>query len=125
MDTIAVGPELTFRPWGPKSPPLAAALVAYGKGKGLNATLLEGNKSDNEPFGEAAIPAAWFERMMPGGQNDPAMHTSSDTMDHVFVNLVAESVDVVKGYLMTLDRQACQAMSTAARAPATAPSGTK
>jgi len=122
MDTIAVGPELTFRNWGPKSPPLADALVAYSKGKGLNGTRLEGNKSDHEPFGETAIPAVWFERMMPGGQSDTTMHTSGDTMDHVFVNLVAESVDVIRGYLLTLDEQVSRAMSAAAKAPA-APAG--
>jgi hypothetical protein len=123
MDTIGVGPELDFMDWGPRSPSLADALVAYVKGKGLNGTRLQGNKSDHEPFGEAGIPAVWYERMLAGGQNDSAMHTSADTMDHVFVNLVAESVDTIRGYLLSLDEQAWRSMAAAARAPATTPAG--
>jgi hypothetical protein len=35
-------------------------------------------------------------------------------MDHVFVNLVAESVNITRDYLMTLDESACKSMHDAA-----------
>lgn len=114
MDTIAVGPEFTIKDWGPKSPPLADAIVAFAQGKGLNAVRAQGGESDHEPFGEAGIPAVWFERTLPGSEADPEVHSSGDTMDHAFVNLVAESVDTVRDYILSLNRQTCKAMHTAA-----------
>ncbi|MHB8894020.1 MAG: M28 family peptidase [Candidatus Geothermincolia bacterium] len=126
MDTIAVGPELTYKDWGPASPPLADALAGYSQGKGLQATRLKGQESDHEPFGDAGIPGVWLERMMPGGKGDPKAHDSSDTMDHVFVNLVAESVNITRDYLMTLNASSCKSMQTAAYGvvPAPAPATT-
>jgi len=117
LDTIALGPEVKFRDWGPKSPALADALVKYAAGKGINGARLQGQGSDHEPFGDAGIPAVWLERMV-GGQPDPNIHTSSDTMDHATPNLAAESADFVRNYLLSLDKAACKAMATAAHAPA-------
>jgi len=117
IDTIGVGPEMTFRDWGSRSAPLADALVQYTKSKGLNGTRLQGNKSDHEPFGEIGIPAVWLERMASGGKSDNSIHSSGDAMNHVFVNLVAETVDVVKDYLLGLDEAACRKMAAASKVP--------
>lgn len=114
LDTVAVGPELCYRDWGPKSPALADILAGYAQAKGLQGTRLQGQDSDHEPFGNGGIPAVWLERMMPGSESDPKAHSSSDTMDHVFVNLVAESVNITRDYLLSLDKTACQTMQTAA-----------
>ena len=124
LDTIAVGSENTFRDWGAKSPPLADALVNYTQGKGLVSKRLQGEDSDHQPFGDAGIPAVWLERMLPGSQRDTRAGDSDDTMDHVYVNLVSESVNVVRDYLLSLDAKVCKAMSDAAHAPASQPGGT-
>jgi aminopeptidase S len=124
LDTMAVGPEISYRNWGPASPPLAEALVSFTRAKGLNGTRLEGNKSDHEPFGEAGIPAVWLERMLPGTQADSSIHSSSDSMDHIFSNLVAEATDVTREYLLGLTEKTCREMNGWKQtAPAPQPGG--
>lgn len=123
MDTIGVGSENTFRDWGARSPGLADALVTFTQGKGLLSTRLQGQESDHQPFGDAGIPAVWLERMLPGAQPDTKAGDSDDTMDHVYVNLVAESANLIRGYLLSLDANTCKSMYEAAHAPvAPAPS---
>ena len=125
LDTVAVGPEICFRDWGPSSPALADILAAYARARGLQATRMRGEGSDHQPFGDAGIPAAWMERMMPGNQRDPRAGLSGDAMDHVFVDLAVEVVNTTRDYLLGLDRTACETMHTTAygHAPAgTAPS---
>ena len=117
LDTIGVGSENTFRDWGVRSPGLADALVNYTQGKGLVSKRLQGQDSDHEPFGDAGIPAVWLERMLPGSQSDTKAGTSEDTMDHVYVNLVAESVNLTRDYLLSLDAKTCKSMYDAAHAP--------
>lgn len=121
LDMTGVGPETDMRDWGPRSLSLAQNLVAYSQAKGVTAARLQGNKSDHEPFGEAGIPAVWIERMQPGGQPDPKANSSSDTADHIFVNLVAETTNLVRDYLMSLDQKACETMSKTAAASSAAP----
>jgi hypothetical protein len=113
MDTIGVGPQITYRDWGPASPTLADILVSYTKAKGLQTARLQGQTSDHEPFGNAGIPAVWSERMTLAGKSDPEVGTSSDTPTHVFVNLVAESVNLTRDYLLSLDQTACKSMAAA------------
>lgn len=117
LDTIGVGPETCFRDWGSRSPSLATTLVSYAQAKGFNAARLQGSKSDHRPFGESGIPAVWVERMQPGGQPDPKANLSSDTADHVFPNLIAETVNLVRDYLLSLDETACKTMAASATAP--------
>ena len=117
LDTIGVGSENTFRNWGPRSPGLADKLVTFTQGKGLVSSRLEGDKSDHQPFGDDGIPAVWLERMLPGGQADTKVNTSEDTMDHVYVNLVAESANLTRDYLLSLDQQASKLMYDAAHVP--------
>jgi Peptidase family M28 len=108
-DMIAVGPEVHFRDWGAASPGLAQSLVAAAQEKGLNAYQNPGEASDHEPFGIAGIPAVWMERMLPGGEPDPAVHTASDNLAHVSSSLVSELVDLLRDYVLDLDEEYCKA----------------
>ncbi|HEY5493927.1 MAG TPA: M28 family peptidase [Candidatus Anoxymicrobiaceae bacterium] len=119
LDTIGVGSENTFRDWGARSPVLADALATFTQGKGLVSKRLQGQESDHQPFGDAGIPAVWLERMLPGSQSDTKAGDSEDTMDHVYVNLVSESVNLTRDYLLSLDAKTCKSMYDAAHAPTT------
>jgi len=126
MDNIGVGPQITYRDWGPASPALADTLVAYTKAKGLQSARLQGRTSDHEPFGDSGIGAVWSERMTLAGKSDTEVGSSGDTPAHVFVNLVAESVNLTRDYLLSLDQTACKSMAaakSAVPAPATKSSG--
>lgn len=108
-DMIAVGPEVHFRDWGPNSPGLAQGLAAAAQSRGLNAFQDPNEQSDHEPFGLAGIPAVWMERTLPGGEPDPALHTSSDNMAQASPGLVSELVDLLRGYVLGLDDTYCNA----------------
>lgn len=108
-DMIAVGPEVHFRDWGPNSPGLAQSLAAAAQAKGLNASQDPNDQSDHEPFGLAGVPAVWMERMLPGGESDPAVHTSSDNMAQASPSLVSELVDIIRDYVLKLDEVYCRA----------------
>jgi hypothetical protein len=124
MDTISVGPQLTYKFWGATSPPLGSNLTSFAKAKGLPSQMVQGQESDHEPFGDGGIPGVWLERTTLGGESDPKLNSSGDTMDHVFVNLVAESVNVTRDYLLSLDATACKSMHDAAYGPSKAPATT-
>jgi Peptidase family M28 len=108
-DTISVGPEVHVRDWGSNSPGLAQDLIKTAQTKGMNAYQDPSPDSDHEPFGNAGIPAVWVERMLPGGKVDPAVNTSSDTIEHTSADLVTELVDLLQGYIVGLDETYCKA----------------
>jgi Zn-dependent M28 family amino/carboxypeptidase len=58
-------------------------------------------QGDYEPFALAGFPAAWVEWV-----DDPTYHTTEDTAEHVEPALLQQTGDMLRAFLMELDKAA-------------------
>lgn len=101
VDMIAYGEEILVRNMGRSSPLLGDMLLTYAEDLGLPVrySLDEASTgcSDHEAFEAAGYPVAWLECY-----EDPHYHTEGDTYEHCDPDLVRQTGEMLRGFLLGL-----------------------
>jgi hypothetical protein len=110
VDVIGYGQKLHVRTMGVGPRTMSDLLLSEADRLGVQLTYLKDpgatGWSDHEPYEKAGIPAVWLERLQ-----DPAYHKMSDTTDHLQVEHVRESGQLVLDVLRRLDAAKLDALA--------------
>ena len=101
IDMVAYGESFVARTMGQGPQRMSAMLRAYAPARGVSLGYLRDTGaygwSDHEPFERAGYPAVWIE-----WRDDPTYHTVDDTSAHCLPDRLAQTGDLVLGFLRSL-----------------------